>query len=153
LNNKVHDNDNIGIDIIGGERVGGSNDAPRNGVVANNEVWNIDTINNPTYRQRTAAGIYVDGARSIQIHDNNRRNPNYGIEIASERHGWNADDITVRRNRIESSHLAGISYGGGSDSNGGVINSVIEDNDLRGNARPLWRQSNVHNVTVRNNRS
>lgn len=68
--------------------------------------------------------------------DNTVLNSNYGIELASERHEWNTEGITVRRNHISGSLLAGISLGGGSAGNGGVTDSVIENNDLRGNSRP-----------------
>lgn len=76
--------------------------------------------------------IYVDGGKNVIIEDNNVQKCNYGIELASERNGWNTEGIIVRRNTISGSDLAGISLGGGSKRNGGVTDSVVED-DLRGN--------------------
>lgn len=148
LNNKVHDNDNIGIDVIGGERISGKDDRARRGVIANNQVWNIDLSG-----RRSAAGIYVDGGRDVLIENNDVRNATYGIEIASEREGWNTEKVHVRGNRIQGTRLAGITLGGGDTSNGGVTGSSVENNDLRGNRRPIWRQNNVgSDVVIRNNR-
>lgn len=151
--NKIYNSDNIAIDIIGGEGVGrAGTDKARNGVIARNEISNVDSRRNPTYRSACAAGIYVDGGSDVVIEDNIVRNANYGIELASERKGWRTERITVRRNTLESNNLAGISLGGGNNSNGGADNITIEDNDFRGNARTIWRQSNVGRVDVRNNR-
>ncbi len=153
-NNKVHDNDNIGIDIIGFEGTGRAGiDRARNGIISGNNVYNIDSKDNPAYKgDRNAAGIYVDGGSDIIIENNTVRNSNYGIELASEHRGKNTSRIQVRRNIVEGSHVAGISLGGGSASNGGVTDSIIENNDFRNNARPLWRQNNVgSDIIYRNN--
>lgn len=152
--NKVHDNDNIGIDVIGFEGVGRAGiDRARNGIISGNTVYNIDSKSNPAYRgDRSAAGIYVDGGSDIVIENNTVKNSNYGIELASEHQGKNTSRIQVRRNLVEGSHIAGISLGGGSTSNGGVNDSIIENNDFRNNSRPLWRQNNVgSDIIYRNN--
>jgi len=62
-NNKVHDNDNIGVDLIGYEGTcpDSSLDRARDGIVSGNMVYNIDTKPNPTYSDQCAGGIYVDG--------------------------------------------------------------------------------------------
>ncbi|MGD9679846.1 MAG: nitrous oxide reductase family maturation protein NosD [Candidatus Obscuribacterales bacterium] len=154
--NKIHDNDNIGIDIIGYAGTGRAGiDRARNGVVSGNHVYNIDSGKNPSYGgDRSAAGIYVDGGSDIVIEDNLIQNSNYGIELASEHRGKNTARIQVRRNRVDGSHLAGISLGGGSSSNGGVSDSIIENNDLRNNKRPVWRQHHVgSDVILRHNDS
>lgn len=154
INNQVHDNDNIGIDIIGFEGVGRAGiDRARNGIVSGNHVYNIDSKSNPAYKgDRSAAGIYVDGGSDIVIEKNIVKNANYGIELASEHRGKNTSRIQVRRNIVEGSHIAGISLGGGSSSNGGVTDSIIENNDFRNNPRPLWRQNNVgSDIIYRNN--
>lgn len=154
LSNKVHDNDNIGIDVIGYEGTGRAGiDRARNGIIAGNHVYNIDSQKNPAYRgSRSAGGIYVDGGSDIVIEENTVRNANYGIELASEHKGKYTTRIQVRRNIVEGSHLAGISLGGGSPSNGGVSDSIIENNDFRNNSRPVWRQHNVgSDIVYRNN--
>lgn len=153
IGNTIRDNDNIGIDIIGGEGVGRKGiDRARKGLIAGNLISNIDTRKNPTYNRMSAAGIYVDGGGDITIRDNVVKNSNYGIELASERKGWAATDIRVFGNRIENSHLAAISLGGGKASNGGVSNSRIENNTLTGNTR-IWKQNNVRNVHIGDNKT
>ncbi|MCW5822630.1 MAG: right-handed parallel beta-helix repeat-containing protein [Cyanobacteria bacterium TGS_CYA1] len=153
LQNKIYNSDNIAIDIIGGEGVGRAGiDRARNGLIAGNEITNVDSRRNPTYRSACAAGIYVDGGSDVVIEDNIVKNANYGIELASERRGWKTERIQVRRNRLESNNLAGISLGGGSNSNGGVHEVTIENNDFSSNARAIWKQSNVGRVDIRNNK-
>lgn len=150
--NTVRDSDNIGIDIIGGEGVGKKGmDRARNGLIANNRVHNIDSLSNPTYKARTAAGIYVDGGSDVTIRDNVITDSNYGIEIASEHRGMNTTRIKVYGNTIERSHLAGISMGGGEKTNGGVTDSSVENNLLIKNKRAIWKQHNVHNVFIGEN--
>ncbi len=152
LQNKIYNTDNIAIDIIGGEGVGRAGiDRARNGLIARNEITNVDSRRNPTYRSACAAGIYVDGGSDVIIEENVVKNANYGIELASERRGWRTERIQVRRNRLESNNLAGISLGGGSSSNGGVHEVTIEGNEFKSNARGIWRQNNIGNITVRNN--
>lgn len=153
IGNRIHDNDNIGIDVIGYEGVGPDGlDRARNGVIANNVVSNIDSRTNPTYRKASAAGIYVDGGMDIRIENNVVRRCNYGIELASEHRGKYTEGIQIRRNRVKESDLAGITVGGSSRSNGGVADSKIENNDLSLNRRKLWLQHNVKpSVVFRNN--
>ncbi len=56
-NNLVHDNNNIGIDAIGYEGVGpAGSDRARNGVIANNRVWNIESSTNRPMAPPAAAG-------------------------------------------------------------------------------------------------
>jgi parallel beta-helix repeat protein len=149
--NQVYNSNNIGIDVIGGERVGQGNDRARNGLIARNNVYNISSADNPKYRSASAAGIYVDGGINIKIENNRVQNSDYGIEIASERKGMNAERITVRNNDLARNRLAGISLGGGNSSNGGITDSIIENNRLSGNKRGIWRQSNVGQVEIKDN--
>lgn len=150
--NKIYNSNNIGIDIIGGEGVSSGNDRARNGLIARNEVSNVSSATNPGYNyKRSAAGIYVDGGMKITIENNKVQNSDYGIEIASERKGMNAEGITVRNNELIRNHLAGISLGGGDSSNGGITDSTIENNRLVNNGRAIWRQKNVGAVQIRNN--
>lgn len=152
IGNTIRDNDNIGIDIIGGEGVGKKGiDRARRGLIAGNVISNIDSRPNPTYKRMSAAGIYVDGGSDVTIRDNVVKNSNYGIELASERHKWNTSNIRVHDNRIEGSHLAAISLGGGEARNGGVIDSRIENNTLIGNKRAIWKQHGVRNVHIGDN--
>jgi hypothetical protein len=109
IGNKVHDNSNIGIDVIGYE---GSNpnvnlDIARNGLIAENVVYNISV--GVDYG---ADGIYVDGGAFVTIERNLISNANLGIEVTSEHTNCFAQYVTVRNNLITASSYAGLSIGG-----------------------------------------
>lgn len=97
--NIIHDNNNIGIDMIGfegtaGHKSGGDGnpydaDFVRNGECCGNVVYNISSDGNEAYfedgeYQLCADGIYVDGGQDIKIHDNFVFNCDIGIEVATE---------------------------------------------------------------------
>ena len=133
--NKVHDNNNIGIDIIGHYKTCSAPciDQARNGIVAHNLVYNIDTATNPAYGnkgERAAAGIYVDGGTNIIVENNEVFNSNFGIELASEIQGKETSQITVRNNYLHHNHGAGIIMGGSGLDNGGASNNRIVNNTL-----------------------
>ena len=99
-NNLIHDNNNIGIDMIGFEgNAKHSNpkyenpydvDFVRNGECKNNVVYNISAEGNAAYMTEDgdydlcADGIYVDGGQDIKIHDNFVFNCDIGFEVATE---------------------------------------------------------------------
>ncbi|HEX2997714.1 MAG TPA: DUF1565 domain-containing protein, partial [Anaerolineales bacterium] len=59
-NNVIHDTNNIGIDAIGFEGTAPSNDQARDGLIAYNDVYNINSAGNPAYgNERSAGCIYV----------------------------------------------------------------------------------------------
>lgn len=66
-NNVVHDNNNIGISVIGFEGVSPNPtyDQARNGTVAQNTVYNISSTGNPSYPKNCwcADGVYIEGER------------------------------------------------------------------------------------------
>ena len=84
--NLIHDNNNIGIDMIGFEGTAKrrdpaegespyASDAARNGICRNNIVYNICTEGNMAYYRdgafdHCAGGIYVDGGQNIEIYGN-----------------------------------------------------------------------------------
>ncbi len=98
--NLIHDNNNIGIDMIGFEGNAKHNDPKyenpydtdfaRNGECRNNTVYNISAQGNEAYLTEDgeydlcADGIYVDGGQDIKIHDNYVYNCDIGIEVATE---------------------------------------------------------------------
>ena len=87
--NEVHDTDNIGIDVIGfeGKAEDSSVDQARDGLVAGNLVYEIDSYGNPAYgRDQAADGIYIDGGRDVVVERSVIHHVNIGIELASE-HG------------------------------------------------------------------
>ncbi len=133
INNKVHDNDNIGIDFIGYEGTAGSGetDRVRDGICSGNMVYNISSIKNPTYNDYAADGIYVDGGKNIIIEGNYVRNCDIGIEMASEHKGKTTDNIIVRNNLIlDCTNYAALVFGGESKSNGNATNIKIYNNTV-----------------------
>jgi hypothetical protein len=132
-NNKVHDNDNIGIDFIGYEGTAPQNDYARNGVCSGNQVWNISSETNQTYSDKCADAIYVDGGASIIIEKNKVWSSDIGIETASEHKNKATDNIIVRNNLIYNCGLYGISIGGSGDTNGKATNIKVYNNTAYNN--------------------
>jgi hypothetical protein len=131
-NNRVHDNDNIGIVAIGFEGTAPTGlDQARNGWIAGNTVYNITSTTNPAYGdQPSADGIYVDGGTHITIEWNNVRAADLGIELASEHSGHDTSYVTVRNNLVLYSNVTGISIGGYASSVGGTDHCTIANNTL-----------------------
>jgi hypothetical protein len=132
-NNIVHDNDNIGIDVIGFEGVSPdpAYDFARNGTVSGNTVYNISAINNPGEgNQYDANGIYVDGGSQVVIERNLVHNVDIGIEMASEHAGHVTSFVTARNNIVYSSNSVGITIGGYASNVGGTDHCTIVNNTL-----------------------
>jgi hypothetical protein len=135
--NVVHDNNNIGIDVIGFERTAPDPavDQARDGVVSNNLVYNITSRGNPAYRnEENSDGIYVDGGTRILIEQNVMHDVDFGIELASEHKDRATSYIIARNNLIYHSHTAGVSIGGYAPERGHtdhctVVNNTLYDND------------------------
>jgi hypothetical protein len=138
--NVVHDNNNIGIDVIGFERTAPdpSVDQARDGVVSNNLVYNITSRGNPAYRnEENSDGIYVDGGTRILIEENVMHDVDFGIELASEHKDRATSYVIARNNLIYHSHTAGVSLGGYAPERGHtdhctVVNNTLYDNDTSG---------------------
>ena len=137
--NFVHDNDNIGIDAIGFEKVSPdpSTDQARHGEIRGNTVYNITSYGNPDYgKQYAADGIYVDGGTQITIEQNLVHNVDLGIELASEHKGHDTSDVIARNNVVYENNSNGISIGGYGNARGGsdnltVVNNTLFDNDTQ----------------------
>lgn len=98
--NVIHDNNNIGIDMIGFEGTAehpegagyenlSDEDFARNGRCTENIVYNISAEGNPAYLEDgeydlCADGIYVDGGQDIEIDRNFVFNCDIGLEVATE---------------------------------------------------------------------
>ena len=135
--NVVHDNNNIGIDVIGAERTAPDPavDQARDGVVSDNLVYNITSKGNPAYGdEQNSDGIYVDGGARILIERNVIHHCDFGIELASEHFGRATSYITARNNLIYSCNTAGISIGGYDAKRGSTDHCHILNNSLYGNA-------------------
>ncbi len=135
--NVVHDNNNIGIDVIGFERTAPDPavDQARDGVVSGNLVYNITSKGNPAYRNdESSDGIYVDGGTRILIEQNVIHDVDFGIELASEHKDRATSYVIARNNLIYHGHTAGVSIGGYATERGHtehctVINNTLYDND------------------------
>jgi hypothetical protein len=138
--NIVHDNNNIGIDVIGFERTAPNPavDQARDGVVSGNLVYNITSRGNPAYGDdESSDGIYVDGGTRILIEQNVIHDVDFGIELASEHKNRATSYITARNNLIYHSHTAGVSIGGYAPERGRtehctVVNNTLYDDDTSG---------------------
>jgi hypothetical protein len=138
--NVVHDNNNIGIDVIGYERTAPDPavDQARDGVVSGNLVYNITSRGNPAYgNDENSDGIYVDGGTRILIEQNVIHDVDFGIELASEHKDRATSYITARNNLIYHGHTAGVSIGGyaperGHTEHSTVVNNTLYDNDTSG---------------------
>jgi hypothetical protein len=132
LNNLVHDNQNIGIDIIGHEGTSptASTDQARNGTIKGNTVYKCHSV-----YDGSAAGIYVDGGKDLIIENNYCSRNDWGIEIGCENPGTTTSAILVRNNVIYRNAKAGMQLGGydGPVNTGTVLNSVIRNNTFFSN--------------------
>lgn len=132
--NLIHNNDNIGIDLIGFEGTAPNTayDQARNGLVKGNRVYNNSSNNNLSYKKddNSTGGIYVDGGKDSIIEQNYSYNNDIGIEIASEHAGKATSNITVRSNVIYNNRLTGIAMGGYDDERGSTVNCKIVNNTL-----------------------
>lgn len=154
-------NDNIGIDIIGGEGVSANKktDKARNGSILRNNVSYQSSKHNPAYKgEQAAGGIYIDGGENVLIKGNTSHNNDIGIEVASEHKNKVAKDIRVLNNTVRQNNYTGIAVGGYDSSVGGIKNVVISGNILADNdkigqeAGQLLIQSHITQLKVTNNK-
>jgi hypothetical protein len=134
--NVVHDNNNIGIDVIGFERTAPDPavDQARDGVVSGNLVYNITSRGNPAYgSDESSDGIYVDGGTRVLIEQNVIHDVDFGIELASEHKDRATSYITARNNLIYHGHTAGVSIGGYAPERGHTEHCTVVNNTLYGN--------------------
>jgi hypothetical protein len=153
-NNRIHDNDNIGIDFIGFEGTGPSGqDQARNGLCVGNSVYNISSATNPTYNgERCADGIYVDGGQDIVIERNKVDSCDIGIEVASEHGGKTTSNILVRGNFVSRSYMGNVVMGGYASSKGNAKNITVVHNTLfQAQDGEIILQYNCQGVIIENN--
>ena len=131
--NVVHDNNNIGIDVIGFERTAPDPavDQARDGIVSGNLVYSITSRGNPAYgNDQSSDGIYVDGGTRVLIEQNIIHDVDFGIELASEHQNRATSYITARNNLIYHSNTAGVSIGGYAPERGHTDHCTIAGNTL-----------------------
>lgn len=128
LQNSVHDLTNIGIAAIGHEQTSSdpATDQARNGQIIGNTCY---SCNSP---YAYCGGIYIDGAKSVQITQNFCYSNDYGIEIGCEHPGKTASEITARNNILINNKSCGLAFGGYDypSNSGSVINSSFYSNTL-----------------------
>lgn len=166
--NRVHDNNNIGIDFIGYEGTcpDAGLDRARHGACRDNRVWNITSFGNPAYgSDYSADGIYCDGSTDIVIERNQVWAVDIGVELASEHAGRTTSDIFVRDNVILSNRTGGIFIGGydtqrGRTENCRITHNTLYRNDTRSNGNGEFylqfdTRSNLftHNLLVANSQN
>jgi hypothetical protein len=157
--NIIHDCNNIGIDMIGGEASIFGLAAPqtglpvtRNGVCEGNTVYNIHA----RYGGGFAAGIYVDGGQNITLANNVSYRNDLGIEVGAENAGYIASSIVVEDNLVYKNAKAGLVFGGYSAEVGRVENCTFVNNTVAGNDTlntgngQLWIQWASNNVVTNN---
>ena len=153
--NKVHDTNNIGIDVIGfeGTAPDPTVDQARDGIVRGNVVWNVDSYGNPAYgKDRSADGIYVDGGRDILVEGNTIHDVNIGIELASEHAGRSTRNVTARNNLVYDSTAIGIAIGGYDRRRGSTEDCVIVNNTVvNTDGVELLVQFDTRNNVIANN--
>ncbi len=132
-NNIVHDVNNIGIVMIGGEATCPTPalDAARNGICSGNIVYNARSLYGGGY----AGGIYVDGGSNITVENNISYQNDVGIEIGCENQGVVASGNIVRNNLVFNNDKRGIGVGGydypatGKVTNASILNNTVFNND------------------------
>jgi hypothetical protein len=129
--NWVHDVNNIGIVMIGGERDIQPDPAlvARGGAVRDNRVERARS----SYGGGFGAGIYVDGGRDITIERNVVTRSDLGIEVGAENAGIVATGIVVRDNVLFSNDKACLVFGGYAPEAGRVRASTFRHNTCYGN--------------------
>lgn len=158
--NRIHDNNNIGIDFIGFEGTcpDANLDRARNGICRANRVWNISSRSNRSYHgEMSADGIYCDGAKDITVERNVVWYCDIGIELASEAAGGSTTGIVVRENFVYRNRITGLALGGyeaglGSTSGCTVSNNTFFSNDTtRSGSGEILLQYNVSGNTFKQN--
>nr|NNM90539.1 hypothetical protein [Bacilli bacterium] len=135
-NNVIHNNNNIGIDVIGFEGTAPNRqlDRARDGEILDNLVYAISSYGNPAYGNQYAAdGIYVDGGTHILIVGNRVSGNDIGIELASEHHDGNTSYITMFNNLMIDNFDVGLSLGGYDRKRGYTAYCTIRNNLIKNN--------------------
>jgi hypothetical protein len=158
-NNVIHDDNNIGIDMIGGEAAtfglaAGTQGLPvaRDGLCSHNTVYHVHA----NYGGGFAGGIYVDGGQDITVSENVCYQNDMGLEVGAENKGYVASGVVVEDNLLYLNTQAGLAFGGYDAAVGRVekcffLNNTVCKNDTlnTGNGQ-LWIQYASNNVVTDN---
>ena len=163
--NTIHDNNNIGIDMIGFEGLamhtdGDANpyevDQVRNGICRENVVYNISSEGNEAYYEDgeydlCADGIYVDGGRDIEICSNFIFNCDIGLEVATEHSPEDNELFRVTGIRVHDNVIAGckgwssLCFGGYDKDLGFTEDCEFDHNTLVDNETQIAVQRSKNN--------
>jgi len=164
-NNFVHDNNNIGLALIGDEMFGDEPVCPveavnraRNGFVGYNKMERNSCADNPCYPRGdySAGGIYADGAKDVTIAYNRCSGNDIGIEVANETREKICSGITVRDNLIYGNNACGIQAGGYDIYRGWAVDCRFLNNTLYNNDTLKQRRGEIniaksHDLLFRSN--
>ena len=139
-NNRIHDVDNIAIDIGGfQEECPQHSGTPcreqaQSGKIIGNKVWNL-TPGNPGQKEVGGfiAGIYIDGGKDTVILGNQVFNFGIGVSIGSEYIGKSVSEIEISNNLIYENKIVGILIGKGDEQSSYVSNCVVNHNTIQNN--------------------
>ena len=175
--NVIHDNNNIGIDMIGFEGTAKhpkgykdadgkkanryENDFVRNGLCHDNFVYGISAEGNDAYLEDgeydlCADGIYVDGGQDIKIYDNFIFDCDIGLEVATEHSPddnelFKVSGIEVCDNVIaDCTGWCGICFGGYDKDLGFTEGCVFHNNTLIDNETQIGVQRSRDNDVYAN---
>ncbi len=151
--NEVYDVSNIGIVAAGNYAWVGLDDMnlnqARNGIIRNNEVYRCVS---PV---AASAGIYVDGARDINVIDNYSHDNTVGFSVGSEQPGA-ASTIVLSGNVSADNSQAGVVIG--TISPDSMVEGIrLVGNEIRGNyTSPVWGGAPIvvnksKNITIQEN--
>jgi parallel beta-helix repeat protein len=164
-NNYVHDNNNIGLALIGDEMLGDdpvcseeADNRARNGFVGYNKMIKNSCSENPCYPKDdySAGGIYADGAKDIMIAYNTCSENDIGIEAENETRNKVCSGIIVRDNLIYGNKACGIQAGGYDQNRGWAVdcqflNNTLYNNDTKNQERGEINIAKSHNLLFRSN--
>lgn len=130
IQNIIHDNGNIGIDIIGNfkENSNPELDFSRNIYVSENEVYNCHSNN------ADCAGLYIDGASNVIISRNKSYNNQIGLEIGAEEvvniNDYYPHNNLAINNLIYNNTVRAVGLGGYSSDAGRTYNTYLWNNTI-----------------------
>lgn len=153
ISNRIKNTGNIGIDVTGnyGYCSDPAKDFPRKCLIYQNRV---EQCVSP---YATSYGIYVDGAKEVQILKNQVRKCSGGIEIGAEekppKEEYSTSDILVQDNRIVDNIENGITVGGYQKNLGWVKNVRILNNRCKNNGKDnaILTLAKCKNITLKQN--
>ena len=127
-NNYVHDVNNVGVDIIGGEGMSPNpaTDVARNGEVSGNRISRAHQRN----ASNNAAGILVDGSQNVVVERNVSWANDVGIEVNAVKPGATATGDIVRDNNVYLNWGPGLSIGASAAGEGTVTGCQATNNTL-----------------------